>query len=229
MASERIVSNAAPATLATLMPAAAAGRLARSYLQRPSSISLFALTLGLSRPPREFGVTSYSTQLLPPWMTRLSDYAQGTSLMADEPGDRMPPLAIVDYAAIDSGVPAPPYVLSIFGPDRLSNWEGLDVDGYRDKRARWQDAMVRDLDGEYPGSGRRGHRVVVQYRVFGAAISQRPRGRGLRLRAVAAGSGLAPARPLAAHAGVGPLSGIGLCRVRRLHRRGRSPPPPAPT
>jgi phytoene dehydrogenase-like protein len=63
----------------------------------------------------------------------------------------MPPLAIVDYSAIDSGIPAPPYVLSIFGPDRLSNWEGLDVDGYRDKRARWQDAMVRAIDSEYPG------------------------------------------------------------------------------
>ena len=151
VASPRIVGNAAPATLATLMPAAAADRLTASYRQWPSSISLFSVTLGLSRPPREFGVASYSTQLLPPWMTHLSDYAQGSSLMADEPGERMPPLAIVDYTAIDSGVPAPPYVLSIFGPDRLSNWDGLDVDGYRDKRARWQDAMVRYLDGHYQG------------------------------------------------------------------------------
>lgn len=151
VASPRIVSNAAPATLATLMPSDAANRLTASYRQWSSSISLFSVTLGLSRPPREFGVTAYSTQLLPPWMTHLSDYAQGTSLMAGEPGERMPPLAIVDYAAIDSGVPAPPYVLSIFGPDRLSNWEGLDIDGYRDKRARWHDAMVRYLDGHYPG------------------------------------------------------------------------------
>jgi hypothetical protein len=29
----------------------------------------------------------------------LSDYAQGAWLMANEPGDRMPPLAIVDDAA----------------------------------------------------------------------------------------------------------------------------------
>jgi phytoene dehydrogenase-like protein len=151
VASLRIVSNAAPATLATLLPAAAANRLATSYRQRRPSISLFALTLGLSRPPREFGLAGYSTQLLPPWLTRLSDYAQGTSLMADEPGDRMPPVAIVDYAAIDSGVPAPPYVLSMFGPDRLSNWDGSDLENYRAKRARWQDALVRYLDGYYPG------------------------------------------------------------------------------
>jgi phytoene dehydrogenase-like protein len=146
-----IVCNAAPEILASLLPADAARRLNDSYAQQSPSISLFALTLGLSKPPREFGVASYSTQLLPPWMTRLADYAQSASLMADEPADRMPPFAIVDYAAIDSGVPAPPYVLSIFGPDRLSNWDGSDLDFYRDKRARWQDAIARYLDRFYPG------------------------------------------------------------------------------
>jgi phytoene dehydrogenase-like protein len=147
----RIDGNAAPAALAALMPAAAAERLTEDNAGRSASISLFALTLGLSRPPRAFGINVYSTQLLPPWMKRLSDYAQGAALMADEPGGRMPPMSIVDYAAIDSGVPAPPYVLSIFGPDRLSNWETSDIDGYRDKRARWQEAIVRYLSSIYPG------------------------------------------------------------------------------
>ncbi len=146
-----VVSNAAPEILASLLPADAARKLNDCYAEQQPSISLFALTLGLSKPPREFGVSSYSTQLLPPWMTRLDDYGQGASLMAGEPAGRMPPFAIVDYAAIDSGVPAPPYVLSIFGPDRLSNWDGSDLDFYRDKRARWQDAIARYLDGFYPG------------------------------------------------------------------------------
>jgi phytoene dehydrogenase-like protein len=84
-------------------------------------------------------------------MRRLSDYAQGTALMADEPGERMPPMSIVDYAAIDSGVPTPPYVLSILGPDRLSNWDSSDMDAYREKRGRWQAAMIRYLDSLYPG------------------------------------------------------------------------------
>jgi phytoene dehydrogenase-like protein len=149
--SEVVVSNAAPEILASLLPENSARQLSDSYSQHRPSISLFALTLGLAKPPREFGVASYSTQLLPPWMTRLGDYAQGTQLMAGEPGERMPPLAIVDYAAIDAGVPAPPYVLSIFGPDRLSNWDGSDLDGYRDKRMRWQDAIARYLDQYYPG------------------------------------------------------------------------------
>jgi phytoene dehydrogenase-like protein len=71
--------------------------------------------------------------------------------MANEPAEKMPPLAIVDYAAIASGVPAPPYVLSIIAPDRLANWKGLDQDGYRAKRARWQNALVAYLDSRHPG------------------------------------------------------------------------------
>jgi phytoene dehydrogenase-like protein len=147
----RIVSNAAPATLAPLMPAAAAGRLTENYARQTASISLFALTLGLSKPAREFGISAYSTQLLPREMTRLSDYGQGAALLADEPGERMPPMSIVDYAAIDSGVPAPPYVLLICGPDLLSNWDSSDMDAYREKRGRWQQAMVRYLSSFYPG------------------------------------------------------------------------------
>ena len=148
---QRIISNAAPSSLAALMPAAAAEQLTKGYAKRTSSISLFALTLGLSKPPREFGLSAYSTQLLPPQMARLSDYAQGAALMADEPGERMPPLSIVDYAAIDSGIPAPPHVLLICGPDQLSNWDSSDPEAYRSKRGRWQDAIVNYLTSIYPG------------------------------------------------------------------------------
>jgi phytoene dehydrogenase-like protein len=147
----RIVSNAAPSALASLLPAATAEQLTEDYARRTPSISLFALTLGLSKPPREFGVSAYSTQLLPREMKRLSDYAQGARLMAGEPGARMPPMSVVDYAAIDSGVPAPPYVLSIIGPDLLLNWDSSDMDAYREKRRRWEDAIVRYLSSFYPG------------------------------------------------------------------------------
>jgi phytoene dehydrogenase-like protein len=147
----RIISNAAPEATASLLPDAVGAALRKHYAAMTPSISLFALTLGLSRPPRDVGFTSYSTQLLPPSMTRLAGYSEGSTLMASEPGEQMPPMAIVDYAAIDSGIAPPPYVLSIFGPDRLSNWDGSDMDLYRAKRARWQDAMIRYLDREYPG------------------------------------------------------------------------------
>src|SRR3984893_16011490 len=91
----RILSKAAPSTLAPLMSQAAAEKLMESYPGRTASISLFALTLGLSKPPREFGISASSTQLLPREMQRLSDYSQGATLMADEPGERMPPRCIV--------------------------------------------------------------------------------------------------------------------------------------
>jgi len=63
-------------------------RLVGAERGRSASISLFALTLGLSRPPREFGINAYSTPLLPAGMKRLSDYAQGAALMAGESGLR---------------------------------------------------------------------------------------------------------------------------------------------
>jgi phytoene dehydrogenase-like protein len=147
----RIVSNAAPQTLASLLPDLDARILRDYYASLAPSISLFALTLGLSKPPRDSGLRSYSMQLLPPWMKSLRDYAQGTTLMANDPAGKMPPLAIVDYAAIDAGEPAPPYVLSIFGPDRLSNWDNGDVDAYRAKRERWQNAIIGYLDEHFPG------------------------------------------------------------------------------
>ncbi len=147
----RIIGGAAPGALAPLMPEAAAGKLTKDYAHMAPSISLFALTLGLSKPPRDYGVTAYSTQLLPDDMKRLSDYGRGAALMAGEPGERMPPMSIVDYAAIDSAVPAPPFVLSVYGPDRLSNWDSSDMDAYREKRGRWQQAMLRYLDQFYPG------------------------------------------------------------------------------
>jgi phytoene dehydrogenase-like protein len=147
----RVIGNAAPAALAGLMPQAAAERLQQSYAKFAPSISLFAMTLGLAKPPREFGLSAYSTQLLPADIKRLSDYAQGAALMADEPGERMPPMSLVDYAAIDSGIPSPPHVLSVFGPDLLSNWDPSDMDAYREKRGRWQGAILRYLDGHFPG------------------------------------------------------------------------------
>lgn len=164
----RIIGNAAPAALEPLMPADAAEQLSQSYAKQSPSTSLFALTLGLKNPPREFGVAAYSTQLLPPWMKRLTDYAQGAALMAEEPGERMPPMSVVDYAAIDSGVPAPPYVLSILGPDLLSNWDASDMDAYRDKRGRWQEAIVRYLASIYPGLGE-----AVVASSFNSALSVR--------------------------------------------------------
>jgi phytoene dehydrogenase-like protein len=84
-------------------------------------------------------------------MTSLADYAKGTALLAGEPGDRMPPMSIVNYSAIDSGVPTQPYIVSVVGTDRLTNWSGVERAVYTAKRARWQEAITGYLDRIYPG------------------------------------------------------------------------------
>src|SRR3982074_913518 len=88
--------------------------------------------------------------------------------MASEPGECMPPMSVVDYAAIDSGVPAPPFALSILGPDRLSNWDASDMDAYREKPGRWQGRIVRYLASIYPGLGE-----AVVASSFNSALSVR--------------------------------------------------------
>ena len=150
-ACDRIVVNAAPTAVATMLPHSIAAHWSETYAQRQPSISLFTLTLGLAESPRRYGVTSYSTQLLPDWMTRLADYATTARLMANEPDGRMPPLAIANYDAIDAGIPAPPYTLSIIGPDHIDNWQESSAERYHAKRANWQAALIRYLDAHFPG------------------------------------------------------------------------------
>jgi len=150
-ACDRIIINAAPTAATPMLPDFIATRWSEVYAQRQPSISLFTLTLGLAESPRRYGITSYSTQLLPDWMTRLPDYAAATRLMANEPGNRMPPLAIANYDAIDAGLPTPPYTLSIMGPDHIDNWQEATAERYHARRANWRTALLRHLDTHFPG------------------------------------------------------------------------------
>jgi len=63
----------------------------------------------------------------------------------------MPPLAIVDYSAIDSGLGGPPYRVSVVGVDRTANWSGLDGAAYDAKRNHWRDAILGAIDHEFAG------------------------------------------------------------------------------
>jgi phytoene dehydrogenase-like protein len=210
-----VVSNAAPKALASLLPPAQGEAIRQHYASFSPSISLFALTLGLARPPRELGFTAYVTQLLPDWMQALSDFPRATTLMADEPGPMMPPLAIADYSAIDSGVAPPPHVLSIFGPDVLGNWDASDLDAYREKRGRWQTAIVRHLDANFPGFAE-----AVVASSFNTALSVRqyldaPDGAVYGFAPIAGNEGArSPRTPVAnvylasAYAGYGGYSGV---------------------
>jgi len=146
-----VVGNAAPTLIADMLPDPARGTLHGAYGAQAPSTSLFALTLGLSKKPAEFGMRAYSNFLLPPWIKRLADFPRSADLFAGMPGADMPSLVAVDYSAIDSGLGGPPYPVSVVGLDRIGNWQGLDKPAYEAKRDRWQDAIVATIDRAFPG------------------------------------------------------------------------------
>ncbi len=146
-----VVGNAAPAHIADMLPSAARGRFFAPYAGQPLSISLFSATFGLSVRPSELGLSSYSTILLPEWMQTLTDYRRCGSMLAGAPGEAMPPLAVVNYSAIDSGLGGPPYPVSVVGVDRTSNWSGLDAAAYEEKRTLWRTALIAGIDRAFPG------------------------------------------------------------------------------
>jgi phytoene dehydrogenase-like protein len=146
-----VVSNAAPARMEKMLKGDAAQRFFSPYQSRPLSISLFSAMFGLSVRPAELGLTAYSTFLLPGWTRSLADFRRCAGILASPPKEAMPPIAVVDYAAIDSGLDGPPYPVSVVGVDRVANWANLDTAAYEQKRELWRLAILAALDRTYPG------------------------------------------------------------------------------
>jgi phytoene dehydrogenase-like protein len=135
-----------------MLPEAARAAYAAAFLERPVSISLFSLALGLDRPASDFGVTAWSTCIYPAWMRRLADLREAAPLLGAAPGDRAPPFILVDYGRLDTGLNADGLRLaSVTGVDRLENWQGLDPAALRARREAWMDRLVALLDAEFPG------------------------------------------------------------------------------
>lgn len=145
-----VVANAAPQAVAGMLPPALQDDFLKAYEGRNLSISLFTVNFALSRPASELGVSAYSTVLLPEWMETLDDYRAAGPLLGDMPGDRLPPMVVVDYSQIDAGL-GPQAPLSVTGVDRLENWEGLNEAGYATRKAAWIAAIRDRLDREWPG------------------------------------------------------------------------------
>ena len=159
-----VISNAAPAVMADMLPDAARERFFSRYAQTRLSISLFSATFGLSIRPSELGLKHYSTLLLPDWMTRLADHARAGELMANAPAHAMPPITVVDYSAIDSGLGGSLFPVSVVGVDRTANWESLDGRAYDARREMWRRAILGAIDKEFPGFA-----AAVAASVFGTA------------------------------------------------------------
>jgi all-trans-retinol 13,14-reductase len=148
-----VFGNIAPHFLAQLLPGPDRSRFMRPYAGKKLSLSLWTITVGFDRKPSEFGVQGYSTWVFPEWMRTLRDMPLSAGLLAAPPRERTPHFVFADYASIDSGLPGPPYAASIGGLDRVENWAGLSASEDRDRRARWTERMIEELDRQFPGIG----------------------------------------------------------------------------
>lgn len=147
-----VFGNAAPSALAAMLPEEMRTAFNAPFQGRHLSISLWAISLGLNRPSREFGVQRYSTAIFPGWVTALNHVRESGGLLRENPGTRMVPYGFVAYDQIDSGLNQNgPYLLSMVGVDRLENWDNSNADEKRMRKERWMDRIIADLDSQFPG------------------------------------------------------------------------------
>ena len=147
-----IFGNAAPQLLAAMLPQDRRAAFLTAYAARPSSISLWTMSFGITRPPREFGLQSYSTFIVPDWMHSLSQMREATTLMAQAPSGRVPYYVVVDFNRIDSGLnETGPFILSLCSGDHLDNWASLSPEAVKARKAQWMDCVIADLDQRFPG------------------------------------------------------------------------------
>lgn len=144
-----VFGNASPHAIKGMLPSAERDRFMAPYRDKPLSLSLFSITLGLNKRPGDLGISAYSTFLIPDWMHRFSEFRYCVEIMADMPSGRIPVLGIVDYSHIDRGLgDEDVFPVNVVGVDRLENWQEHN---YHAKREAWLDAIIWGLDKEWPG------------------------------------------------------------------------------
>jgi phytoene dehydrogenase-like protein len=147
-----VFGNAAPQRLAEMLPEDKRDAFLAPYAHRRSSISLWTISIGLSRAAEEFGVRHYSTFILPAWLKTMAQYREAAVILGEDPGVRVPPYVFVDYHRIDSGLNrAGPFLGSACGIDRMENWAGLSREAKRTRKDLWMEHIIGDLDREFPG------------------------------------------------------------------------------
>jgi all-trans-retinol 13,14-reductase len=147
-----VFGNAAPAVLSAMLPNDKRASFMSPYQGRRPSISLWSISLGLSRHSRDFGIRHYSTSILPSWLTSLSGFRDAVAIPGEEAETRISPYVLVAYDQIDSGLNANgPYLASVVSADRVENWSGLPPDAKRARKERWMDRIIADLDRQFPG------------------------------------------------------------------------------
>ncbi len=147
-----VFGNAAPGVLAAMLPEGKRDPFLKTYQGRRPSISLWTMALGLQRPSREFGVTHYSTSVLPAWVDALARMKEASGILGEDQPARLTPFGFVAYDQIDSGLNSGgPYLASLAGADRVENWAGLSAEAKRARKERWMDRVIAELDRQFPG------------------------------------------------------------------------------
>jgi phytoene dehydrogenase-like protein len=149
-----VLANCSPSVIGGMLSEPMRSRFQEAYGGRELSTSLFSAHFGLKESPGKFGLDRYSTVVLPDWMVAFEDMAKCSGLLSENPAGRLPVFGIANYGAIDSGLAqSGPTLVSVVGTDRLSNWAGLSSEAEKDRRARWLDALLAELDRQFPGFG----------------------------------------------------------------------------
>jgi all-trans-retinol 13,14-reductase len=195
-----VFGNAAPTVLAAMLPEDKRTTFMSRYMGRRPSISLWSMSLGLNRHSHDFGVRHYSTSILPSWLTTLSRFRDAAAILGEDSDDRITPYGLVAYDQIDSGLNADgPYLAALVGLDRVQNWAGLTPEAKRERKERWMDRIVVDLDRQFPGiAGSIVHREMSTSETFqqylntpgGSLYGFAPESRGFMPLAATAISGL---------------------------------------
>ncbi len=123
-------------------------------------VSLYTLYLGFSQNIKTvYGTGAYSS----------FDFSQFDSLDAYENSLSQPiekrTKVFVDYSQVDSGLTEDEKSLgAICGVDYIEDWQGLDDDAYKAKKEALTQALITDLEKDYPGISE-----LVEYAELGTA------------------------------------------------------------
>jgi len=147
-----VFGNAAPSVLAAMLPDEKRATFMARYQGRRPSISLWTMSLGLKAHSRDLGIRHYSTSVLPSWLTTLSGFRDAAAVLGEDTESKIPPYSFVAYVQIDSGLNADgPYLAALAGLDRVQNWAGLTTQAKRERKERWMDRIIADLERQFPG------------------------------------------------------------------------------
>ena len=193
-----VLANCAPSVAGELLPAPARALMEEEFGARPLSTSLFSANFGLAQKPATVGLTDFNAIVLPETMTRFSQYGDGAGAMAVDPAGALPLYSIANFTAVDSGL-----------WDSRRCWQRARARQFEQLErplARGGAGAARTLAGCAPGRDGAGlcrlfrprQRARAAQRLFHGGLSQHAAGRGLWLRAAAAGS--PDHRRLSAHA-----------------------------